>query len=330
MPRAISLVIALIAAGASSTALAREPLYDHHEIDVGIDITILQQGNSASFFNAQYTYSFQGVDRNDEQPPILRRFVRHPDAVWARAEVTGATRESIRGGRLGFELNPLGGRLYLRGEAGVGQHITIDEEPYEFGWWFGILYGEVGFRPIESVAIGAFYQGQPSIGTVSGDALTATTQAQRSGNEQQLGATLTFVTPNQRLFATLTGYAHFADWTFDTFNPGPLTLRGFGATARLAYNLTLSTSLQLRGTFLSDQWTDNRFGDGDPSNIHYVRPDTDKRVLSGNGALDLIYFTSGRYGFRASAGGGYRQAAPEFSRLATVELTIGFGVLARF
>src|SRR5262249_12362686 len=159
---------------------------------------------------------------------------------------------------------------------GIGQDVTIFDEPYEKGYWYFSLYGEVGTRIFDGWSVGALYQVDPIFSADNGGDLNTTT-ATRSGKQQFVGATTTFGTPNHRRSATATAFYPAADYTFDLFNERDLPQRGFGGSLRLVYNATLATSIQVRGTIRSDDWNDMRPGDAVQATGHYV-PTPHKRV----------------------------------------------------
>src|SRR5687767_13320637 len=97
-------------------AAAREAEPQAHEVRVDLDIAVERQANSASF-DAQYTFTPSALNRTDDVVPILRRFVRHPSALWGRVRRLGYTRESVTGGDVGgiLQLGP----GYASGEVGL-------------------------------------------------------------------------------------------------------------------------------------------------------------------------------------------------------------------
>jgi len=317
-------VLAIVLATGGS-AQAREPDIQQHELSGEIDIAV-QTGGNAALFDALYTFSPEGIDRNDEDtPPVLRRFLIHPSSVSLHVTQNGGTREAILTGTAAIELNPFQGAVYLRAEGGVGRHLTIYAEPaLEFGYYFATVYGEAGFRPVNSLQLGVFYKGEPVLKEDRDDMTGA--QADRSGLESTFGATATFVTPNDRIFATFTGFGHVADWTYSPeFNGGKVTVRGFGGTARIAYLASMTTTLQFRGSVNRDHWVDGRVADNATPGF-----DVDRQVWTATGDADLIYWYLGRYGFRLSLGGGYAGAPPVYNSKATGLFDLGGGVMVRF
>ncbi len=324
--------IFLLTVGAAGTAAAREPDPQAHEVDADLQIAIQQSYNNAANIDAQYTYTPGGIDRNSELPAVLRRFILHPSSVWLHIYHVGATREVHQFVTAGADLQPFGGVVYARVEGGVGRHLTIYDEPFEYGYTFAVLRGEVGVRPLPQLTVGAFYRGEPTLGVVHGN--NPTLEAERSGAEHRFGVTTTFATPDDRLYATIEAWGRITDWTFSNVpaDNGDITVRGYGASARLAYNASLTTTLQIRGNVARDHWVNTRPGDVNQSSTfgHYIGPNPDRQVWSAEGFADLLYWMNGRWGFRVSAGGGYLQAPPLFNTQATAEISVGGGIMLRF
>jgi hypothetical protein len=327
-----SVWVTLIAVGLlAADASAKEKELQRHEVDGDIDLNVVSLGNEA-IFKLRYTFTPEGIDRNDEVPPILRRFLLHPASLWFEIAHDGGTRDAITRVELGGELHVLDGHIYARTEGGLGRHLTVFDEPYEFGYWFATAYGEVGFRPVNGIEIGAFYRGSPILGPDKDD--KAAQQAERSGLEQNFGALVTFATPNDRIYATVSGYGIVNDWKFKTcvgcLFPGDETVRGFGGSVRVAFQLTLTTSLQLQGSVERNHWIDSRVGEDAHFQLPLQNLTLDRSVWSAVAEADFIYWYAGRYGFRLSAGGGYNQAPPLLNARTSGLLRLGGGVLLRF
>lgn len=328
--RSVAIIVFAVGllAGAAS---AKEKDIERHEVAGDIDLNVVSLGNEA-IFDLQYTFTPEGIDRNDEIPPILRRFLLHPAAVWVDIAHDGGTRDAITTFQLGGEVYPFDGHLYARAEGGFGRHLTIYDEPSEFGYWFATLYGEVGFRPVSGVQVGAFYRGNPILGEDLDD--KAPQQAQRSGLEQTFGAIVSFATPNDRLYGSLSGYGIVNDWKFKVcptcLYPGDETVRGFGGSARLSFQATMTVSFQIQGTIERNHWVDSRMSEDTHFMMQLQNLTLDKSVWSGLAQGDFIYWNSGRYAFRLSVGGGYQQAPPLVFARNTAIFHLGGGVLLRF
>jgi hypothetical protein len=316
------LLLAIVVA--ASSAVAAEPAPQDHEVRADLDISALTDANIAAI-DAQYTYSPAGIDRNDDEPPILRRFLLHPASVDVRVLHFGGTREAITSLRAGLELNPLDGMLFVAAEGGFGRHLTPYAEPFEFGYWFATVTGEVGVRPANWIRVSGFYTGEPILGPDRGE--MSANQAERSGAEQRFGGNLTFVTPDDRVFTTLSGYGRVTDWTFVYTNPGTVSVRGIGASARVALLITPGLTFQVHGFVQRDHWVDQRAGDNGSASIG---GDVDRQVVRANAQADVIFWSKGRYGFRLSLGGGWEGAPPEIDARGSAVISLGVGSTVRF
>lgn len=323
------LALAATLAPALAGAAEREPEPEQHEVDIGVDILVESLANSA-LLDLQYTFTPAGIDRHDVVPAIVRRFERHPTSFWARIVHFGGSREAITSARLGGILNPID-LLYIETEIGVERDLTRFDAPIdggrEYGYFAARFHAGVGVRPSDLWSIGAYYDGRPVIGTDTDDSISLSSQSERSGTEHTFGATTTFATPGERLFATINAYLYFADWNFIRWFPGDLTVRGFGGDVRLAYQLSFWTTLQLRGSVSRNHWVDMRSGD---DNTSVIVGDLDRQVYNALGAIDFIYFYQSRYAFKVTFGGGYLGAPPEYNTKSTAVFNLGLGTTLRF
>jgi hypothetical protein len=325
MPRLLATLCfsAALASGAlPALAQSREPEPQAHEVSLSLDISVESEANAA-LVEAQYTYTPSKINRVDEVVPILRRFVRHPSAVWLRILRFGYTREPVTGGSVGGVLHL--GPAYVGGDVGV-QHDVVDYDRFEHAYWAAPFSLEAGLRPMEGLSVGAFYSARPVISTVLDDRL-GFNQAERDGNDQRIGGRLAYSTPTDRVYATLSGWGHIADWTFSGFHPGDVTIRGIGAAARVAFQITSGFSISLRGEIARDHW-DNQREDDDSDD--FVGVDVDREVVGVRGGVDVDYWHRGRYAFRFGLGGGFEGAPPTVNNRETGVIQIGLGVITRF
>jgi hypothetical protein len=323
MHRLFALLV-LLPAVARAQDEPRQPQPQRHEVRVDVDISTYQGGNSA-LVDAQYTFTPESLDRGDEVVPYLRRFVRHPSAVWARILRFGTTDEQVTGARLGGILQLASGRVYASGEAGI-EVDSIDNDPAEPGYWAAAYTVEAGARPVELLSIGAFYSGRPVLSAKTTSNLVS--QTSRDGNEHRIGGTLTASTANDRLYLTLSGWDTIADYTFTGIYPGPITVRGGGVSARIAYQATSTLSFQIRGLWRHEHWVDTRTGDDGSTRVGV---NTDRTINYALGNLEVIYWFRGRVGFRAGVGGGYSQSPPYVNlRRETAIAQLGLGLVSRF
>jgi hypothetical protein len=317
IPAALTLAAAALAA--TPAAAQRTPEPQAHEVRLDVDISVERQANGA-LIDGQYTFTPSKLNRVDEVVPILRRFVRHPSAVWVRIMRHGYSREPVTGASAGgiLQLGP----AYITGNAGI-EYDIVDYDPGEHAYWALPFSGEVGFRPLEGLSIGAFYWARPVIGNSLDEFLVM--QAERDGTDQKIGGRVAYATPTDRVYASLAGWGRIADWSFEGTNPGDLTIRGFGAEARLWLQVTSSFTFGLRLEAARDHWDNQRAGEEDRIGV-----ETERDVGSVRGGAEVVYWHKGRFGFRFGLGGGYDAAPPTVNNRETGVLQIGLGVITRF
>jgi hypothetical protein len=303
-------------------AAAREADPQAHEVRIDLDIAIERQANAA-LFDAQYTFTPETLNRTDEVVPTLRRFVRRASAIWARVIRLGYTRESVTGGALGGILHL--GPVHASAELGI-EHDLVDYDPGEHAYWALPVTAELGFRPINLLSVGGFYTGRYIVGAIRNDKIPGL-QAERSGTDHQIGVRLAYATPTDRLWIHLSAWRRMADWSFDEFHPGDVTIRGLGAAARVAFQLSPTFTLALRGEVHRDHWVNDRLGDDSPI---FVGAELDRQVAGGSGGVEIVFWHRGRYGFRFGIGGGYEGAPPTVDNRETAILQIQLGMVTRF
>jgi hypothetical protein len=308
---------------APSVAAAIEPEPQQHEVRLDIDLQS-ERGASGAFVDAQYTWTPGALNRVDEVVPILRRFIRHKTALWVGIGRNGNTREQVTGARAGGIVQVLDGRLYTSGEVGI-EYDVLSYDRNEHAYWAAPVMVEVGARPLHLLSIGGFYAARPVVAASPSESVQ--TQAERSGREHRFGATLTGATPSDRIFATLSGWLVRSDWEFTGFHPGDLTVRGVGASLRIAFQLSSSFTLQLRGQLRRENWVNARAGD---EMVNFVGVDLDRDVLFAHGDAEVIYWHRGRHGFRFGLGGGYDGRPPLVNSRETALFRIGLGLITRF
>src|SRR5262249_61144385 len=90
----------------------------YHEVSADADVSI-ESGTNTSTAALQYTLTPEGIDRQDEVIPSLRRFVRHPSSAFVRIFRKGSVSiESRTGVALGGGVHLVGGRFFARGGLG--------------------------------------------------------------------------------------------------------------------------------------------------------------------------------------------------------------------
>jgi hypothetical protein len=125
----------------------------------------------------------------------------------------------------------------------------------------------------------------------------------------------------------VSAWGRLVDWTFAEFHPGDVTIRGLGVGARVAFQLTSSFSLLLRGEVRRDHWLNERLNDDDQ---HFVGRNLDRNVVGASGGVEVFFWHKGRYGFRFGLGGGYEGAPPTFDNRETGIVQLNLGLVTRF
>lgn len=310
----------LVAAGAAD---AKEPDPKLHEVKAQVDIAAANQANW-SLVDVQYTLSFGGIDRNDAVAPELRRFVRHPSAVWARFRRLGSTLDKRTGIGLGGVLYLLDGRLYGAGEVGI-ELDTVEYDPFEDGYFAAPFRLEIGGRPMELLSIGAVYEGRPVLESTDDPDLPPNAIAYRDGGEHFVGAALAFSLPTDRLYAVAQAGYWLADWTFENFHAGSIGAQGVRADVLVSLQSSRSTSWQFRLKLAREAWDNERQGD---EGANYVGGRLERTVYGAEGEIALLYWFEGRHAFRVGLGGGYRGAEPiYYAQVNDVGQDLGFGKL---
>ena len=320
-PCSLSLSLSLLT---PAVAGAREEEPQLHEVVVDVDLKVESRANGA-LINASYTFTPGAINRTDEVVPILRRFVRHPSSLFIGVARTGSTIEEISSARAGGTLQLAGGRIYASADGGIDYYVTSND-PNEHGYWAVPINVEVGFRPLNLLSVGGFY-GRRTIVDTSRFADRTLPESLRDGQEQRFGLTAAMATPNDRIYATVSGWLSRNDWSFEEFHPGDIKVRGFGASFRASYQLSFGTSIVLRGLVRKENWVNTREGDENPA---FVGAHLDRDVVFAYGGADLIYWYKGRFAFRFGFGGGYEGAPPTFASRETGIFQLGLGLVSRF
>jgi hypothetical protein len=318
----LCLLAAGVALAATPAAAQRQPEPQAHEVRLDVDISVEREANGA-YVEGQYTWTPAKLNRVDEVVPILRRYVRHPSAVWVRILRHGYSREPVTGASAGgiLQLGP----AYVTATGGI-EYNVVEYDPGEHAYWALPVQAEAGFRPAEGMSVGAFYTMRPVLKAVRDDFIPGA-QAERDGNDQRIGGRIAYATPGDTLFASLAGWGRFADWTFEEFHPGDVSIRGLGADARVGFQLTSSFTFGLRFSIARDQWDNDREGDDEPA---FVGERTERDVVGLRGGAEVVYWHKGRFGFRFGLGGGYEGAPPTRNNRETGVVQIGLGVITRF
>ncbi len=320
--RALPFSILLVAA----PALAQELQY--HEVSAEADVSI-ESGTNTSTAGIQYTLTPEGIDRQDEVIPALRRFVRHPSSAWVRIYRKGSS--SIESGTavaVGGVLHVLDGALYASGDIGLQRNDVLFDDFMGGEDHYDSLpfHLELGGRPTPLLSLGAYYAGEPVIGSEPGTDIPVN-QVTRTGGGKSVGGVVALSTPDDRLYLRVTGWYHFIDWTFKGFHPGDITVRGPGATVQTIYQLSAETGMGLRASASREHWVDERMLDNDPA---WIGRNLDRQVWNVEVDADFLFWWRARFGFHVFVGGGYMGAPPFVTVVSTGFGKFGGGITARF
>jgi hypothetical protein len=308
----------------SGIAGAREPEPQLHEVEAVLDISVANQQNGSAF-DVQYTFTPESLNRVDDVHPVLRRYVHHPSALWANVtRFANSDAASQTAADIGGIYYLADGMLF--GTAQVGFEIDRVNNANEDGYYSLPYRAEIGARPAPLLQISGFWEAHQII-TATTDPDLVSGMAQRSGNEEIAGGTISWATSNDRLFLSLSAGYHGADWKFTVFHPGTTTVNGAIVRFMVALQVSPTLSLQLHGEGGRDHWVDNRAFD---NQTDWIGVNVDRIVYDASGAGDLLYWYKGRLAFRFSLGGGYQGAPPVYNAKNRGFGTVGFGVTTRF
>lgn len=327
MRRHLALLVALVAVLPSAVARARKPSQlQQHEVTGSVDLEFGQERNN-SIFDFRYVFTPEGIDRRDIVLPGLRRFVLAPDAFWVRAVRDAGQDESETSLRFGGVLFFAGARLFASAELGlevVREHYDI----WEDGFIAAPLQLELGGRPLPLLSLSAIYRARRVLFTTENE-LPPT--AERSGHEQEIGGSLTFATPNDRLFGGVELTWHAAEWDFVNKYDGAIVITGLGGVGWLSVQLTPTMSLQLRVLGRREDWRNRRAYEGDAIFFLEESGSRNRRTVNDvGGELSFIYWFEGEIGLKVSLGGGYEETPPYRLAPDSGLVRLGFGITRRF
>src|SRR5262249_38670336 len=160
----------------------------YHEVSADADVSI-ESGTNTSTAALQYTLTPEGIDRQDEVIPSLRRFVRHPSSAFVRIFRKGSVSiESRTGVALGGGRHLFDRAFYAGGDIGLQRNDVLFDDFMGGEGHYDILpfHLELGGRPVPLLSLGAYYFGEPIIGAQSGTDAPVN-QITRSGGGKTLG-----------------------------------------------------------------------------------------------------------------------------------------------
>jgi hypothetical protein len=319
--RPISLAAALVTLLGSGVAHAREFQPQNNEVTVDVDANFARRGQNNSDVTVKYTWLPQALDRNDIVVPQLRRFVRQPLELGAKMQRAGDATDTVTG-LYGFGQAWLADLLYGHAEVGFEYDQVQNEQlTIENAFIAGSGRVEAGVRVLPLLQLGGFYRYRPVLIPLPEQTMSGET-AERSGQTQDFGGTLSFATPEDRVLLTATGGYRMVDWTFVGHDFGDVTGRAVFGSLRLSIQLSPRNSFFFRADATATDWVNHR----EKQSMTTMRPEEMTRHELG-ADLGYIYWFEGRWGFRFSLGGGYFDKGPLFSQdleSGTIRLGVGF------
>jgi hypothetical protein len=321
---------AVLVTAAAGPAAARDVEPQNNEIAVDVDASFAKAGDNDSDVSATYTWFPGALDKNDEVVPVLRRFVRQPleigGSLTRMNDVTDTTT-----GLSGFAQAWLGGIGYGRADLGLDYDSVInDPTGEEHAFLAGNARLEVGARVLSLVQLGGFYRYRPVLTTFpSPNGIIGIVQ-ERSGQTQEFGVSLSFATPEDRLYFQALAGLRDVDWTFSGHYAGDVTGRAVFGQARLSLQLSPQISLFARGEFHTTDWDNERQGQTGTGDMSTNRPAQMTRH-DIRADVGFIYWFEGKWGFRISMGGGYYDKGPLYFQDTESGLArIGVGFTTRY
>lgn len=324
-------VIALLGLGLAADAHAQEArrlVPQPHEWRADVDVII---GSPVAYgiIDINYVYSMPPLQRGDVVVPRLRRFIHAPTELFARIVHDNGpidTRSTLTGGgRLGL----FDRTLFVGGSVGLLRNdvtFTRIEQVY----YAAPLTLELGGRFGELVQVTGAGTWRPILGaSVDTDAPAF---AERSGAELEATFTARVATPGDRLLVGLRVGWWRADWDFDGFHAGNVTVAGPRATLELSYQLSASEALAAEGTLRSDRWDNDRAGEDDAG---FIEGPLERTTSSYDFQVSYHYWFRGRLGFRVALGGGFEEQPPMFYSASPYAIDrpygrIGLGFTSRY
>jgi hypothetical protein len=321
--RTLLALVAVVAVPEAAHAKDVQP--QNNEIAVDVDATFAKARQNSSDVQASYTWFPDGLDRNDEVVPALRRFVRQPLMIGARVERYGDAYDAITGLYGDARAWLPGDVLYGKLELGL-EYDSVENEVQriENAFLAGVARGEVGVRIIPALELGGYYRVRPVLTTFPDQTLVGVS-VERSGQTQELGGTFGLATPDDRLLLEGSlGYRMY-DWTFEGQFPGDITGRAKVGALRASLQLTSTSSIVLRAEVDSTDWVNHRAGQDE-----ITERGTEGNVLHVRGDIGYIFWFEGRWGFRMSLGGGYIGQGPLFQSFESGLFRLGVGFTTRY
>jgi hypothetical protein len=321
---------AVLVTAAAGPAAARDVEPQNNEVAVEVDATFAKAGDNDSDLTATYTWFPGAIDKNDEVVPVLRRFVRQPIELGGQLGRVNDVTDTISS-LSGFGQAWLGGIGYGRADLGVEYDSVLNDPPKEENAFLaGNARFEAGARVLPILQLGAFYRYRPVLTTFpSPNGIIGIIQ-ERSGQTQEYGASLTFATPEDRLYIQALAGVRDIDWSFTGRYPGDITGHAVFGQAKVSLQLSPEFSIFVRSEFHSTDWDNERQGQTGVGDMSTGRP-TKMTRLDVRADVGFTYWFEGKWGFRISLGGGYYDKGPLFFQDVESGLArIGVGFTSRY
>jgi hypothetical protein len=325
---ALGATVILTAAAGPAAAKDVEP--QNNEIAVEVDASFAKAGDNDSDVTATYTWFPGALDKNDEVVPLLRRFVRQPLEIGGRLTRTNDVTDTISG-LDGFAQAWLGGIGYGRADLGL-EYDSVINDPIgeEHAFLAGNARLEAGARVLSLLQLGGFYRYRPVLTTFPSPNGIIMIVQERAGQTQEFGVTLSFATPEDRLYVQALAGLRNVDWSFTGRYPGDVTGRAVFGQAKVSLQLSPQISLFARGELTTTDWDNERQGQTGVGDMSTNRPAKMTR-LDVRADLGFTYWFEGKWGFRISLGGGYYNKGPLFYQDTESGLArIGVGFTTRY
>ena len=325
---ALGATVILTAVAGPAAAKDVEP--QNNEIAVEVDASFAKAGDNDSDVTATYTWFPGALDKNDEVVPLLRRFVRQPLEIGGRLTRTNDVTDTISG-LDGFAQAWLGGIGYGRVDLGL-EYDSVINDPIgeEHAFLGGNARLEAGARVLSLLQLGGFYRYRPVLTTFPSPNGIIMIVQERAGQTQEFGVTLSFATPEDRLYVQALAGLRDVDWSFTGRYPGDITGRAVFGQAKVSLQLSPQISLYARGELTTTDWDNERQGQTGVGDMSTGRPAKMTR-LDVRADLGFTYWFEGKWGFRISLGGGYYNKGPLFYQDTESGLArIGVGFTTRY
>jgi hypothetical protein len=316
----------LLLAGALAwpdVAHARDPVPQQHEVRVEVDASFGERFNG-SFIEGTYLYMPESLNKYDEVVPALRRHVHQPTSFFGHLVRDGGTSEvssTLTGGATG---TLAGGHLYYLGELGFDHTDVTNDNGAEGTYWAMPARVELAARLPGALQLGGYVEYRLVLGSSpSQDDLQGDTH--RSGAGQEFGAIFAWASPGDTIYLQARAGYRLIDWTFEGNQPGDVSASGPHGDLRLSWQTSRRMSVWTHFESRYDQWDNGRI-----SQDNQIEDPLQNSAFSLIGDVGLVFWFEGKWGFRASLGGGYLGAPPLIGEIDRGLIRLGVGFTNRW